>query len=372
MYYTNDTNFTILFASGRPTYPFFIGGDGISIHNLLSGLIERGFKCMALGCFDLPNRNISQTILPKYLDDKNVIPNYLLLPDQTIIYNNSYPCVLVSYNNFHVKLKEILNQYSSIKIVLTQLEMSSYVIKVANSLNISVVLFVIDNTKPNIETMSHLIGQNFVIFNSEFVKNDLKKYLPTDFFNYRVISPLINFNAVRVQKTTVIDRRYITIINPKKDKGGEIALDIIKRLKHKEFLIVEPFDSLKYQGYNFEVLPNVIMIKRELDMRKVYAKTQVLLVPSKWDECFGMVAVEAQINGIPVIVSNRGALPKVIGAGGIVINPPDDIDQWILNIEKIVTDNKQYHCLSHQALTNAQRFDYNQVVEQYMDVLVNL
>lgn len=372
MYDINDMDITILFANGRPTYPFFIGGDGISIHNLLSGLVERGFKCMALGCFDLPNRNISQTILPKYLDNKNIIPSYSLLPDKTIIYSSNYSCTLVSYKNFSVKLKEILNKYPSIKIILTQLEMSSYVIQFANSLDISVVLFVIDNTKSNIETMSHLTKQNFVIFNSEFTKNDLKKYLPTGFYNYRIIPPLIDFNHVKNLNKIDNDKAYITIINPRKQKGGKIALEIIKRLQNRLFLVVELFDSLKDQGFDFEVLPNVFMIKRELDIRKVYAQTQVLLVPSKWDECFGMVAVEAQINGIPVIVSNRGALPKVIGSGGIVINHPDDVDQWILNIEKILTDNKEYDYLSRQAFINAERFDYNQVIKQYIDVLVNL
>jgi glycosyltransferase involved in cell wall biosynthesis len=372
MYDTHNKNITILFASGRPTYPFFIGGDGISMHNLLSGLVKRGFGCMALGCFDLPNRNISNTILSKYLDNKAIIPSYSLLVDNTIIYNIEYPCILVSYDSFSLKLKEMLTECYSIKIIITQLEMSSYIIELANYLGIPVVLFVIDNTKPNIATFSHLRTHNFVIFNSEFTKNDLKKYLPRDFSNYRVIPPLINFDTIKSLNKIVSNRRYITIINPRKQKGGKIALEIVKRLKHREFLIVELFDSLKDQGFDFTVLPNVVMIKRELDMRKIYAQTQVLLVPSKWDECFGMVAVEAQINGIPPIVSDRGALPEVIGHGGVVVNHPDDVDQWIWNIEKILTNNNEYNYLSQKALINAGRFDYNQVTEQYLQFFINL
>ena len=30
--------------------------------------------------------------------------------------------------------------------------------------------------------------------------------------------------------------------------------------------------------------------------------------------------VEAQINGIPVVASNRGALPEVVGAGGLLVD----------------------------------------------------
>ena len=35
-------------------------------------------------------------------------------------------------------------------------------------------------------------------------------------------------------------------------------------------------------------------------------------MPSLWNESFGLVAVEAMLNGIPVLASNRGALPETI------------------------------------------------------------
>ncbi len=47
--------------------------------------------------------------------------------------------------------------------------------------------------------------------------------------------------------------------------------------------------------------------------REYFALTRMLLVPSVWEEPFGRVAAEAMVNGIPAIVSNRGALPEVVG-----------------------------------------------------------
>jgi hypothetical protein len=55
----------------------------------------------------------------------------------------------------------------------------------------------------------------------------------------------------------------------------------------------------------------------------------ILLVPSVWEEPFGRVAAEAMINGVPPIVSNRGALPDVVGGdfasggGGRVLPIPE-------------------------------------------------
>jgi hypothetical protein len=42
----------------------------------------------------------------------------------------------------------------------------------------------------------------------------------------------------------------------------------------------------------------------------VWKEIKVLLVPSLWYEAWGMVAVEAQFCGIPVLSSNSGGLPE--------------------------------------------------------------
>lgn len=44
------------------------------------------------------------------------------------------------------------------------------------------------------------------------------------------------------------------------------------------------------------------------------SQVDVLVVPSVWPEPFGLVAVEAMSARVPVIVSNAGALPEVVGA----------------------------------------------------------
>src|SRR5438045_3878818 len=58
------------------------------------------------------------------------------------------------------------------------------------------------------------------------------------------------------------------------------------------------------------------------DPRDFYRVSRLVLMPSLWDESFGRVAAEALINGIPVLASNRGALPEVLEAAGLLLEVP--------------------------------------------------
>ena len=51
--------------------------------------------------------------------------------------------------------------------------------------------------------------------------------------------------------------------------------------------------------------------------------TRVCLMPSLCRESQPLVAIEAMANGIPVIGSDRGGIPEVLGKAGIVLSLPE-------------------------------------------------
>lgn len=62
------------------------------------------------------------------------------------------------------------------------------------------------------------------------------------------------------------------------------------------------------------------------DKRGLLMAASAVAVPS-WEEGFGLVALEALQAGTPVVVSNRGALPEVVGDVGRTVDPGDE-DAW--------------------------------------------
>ena len=47
--------------------------------------------------------------------------------------------------------------------------------------------------------------------------------------------------------------------------------------------------------------------------------SSIIVIPSIWEEPFGLVAAEAMSNGISIIASKVGGMPEIIGDNGILI-----------------------------------------------------
>lgn len=76
-----------------------------------------------------------------------------------------------------------------------------------------------------------------------------------------------------------------------------------------------------------------------INLRKLMKRASVIVIPSIWEEPFGLVAAEAMSNGTAIIASNVGGLSEVIGHGGILIDKIDSI-KITKELKKLLNDNK--------------------------------
>jgi glycosyltransferase involved in cell wall biosynthesis len=111
--------------------------------------------------------------------------------------------------------------------------------------------------------------------------------------------------------------RYLTFVNPQPHKGvfvfARIAAELARRRPDIPLLVVEGRGKaswLQRTGIDMERLGNVYVMPNTPDPRDFYQVSRLVLMPSLWRESFPRVAVEALLNGIPVLGSARGGLPE--------------------------------------------------------------
>lgn len=121
----------------------------------------------------------------------------------------------------------------------------------------------------------------------------------------------------------------VTLVNISADKGIRTAWRAAEDLPHREFLGVRG-------GYGAQIVPrarNFVVWGTQGDMRAVWARTRVLLMPSS-HETWGMVGVEAMSCGIPVIAHPTPGLVEMLGPAGTLVDR-DDRAGWAREVERL-------------------------------------
>ena len=174
---------------------------------------------------------------------------------------------------------------------------------------------------------------------------------------------------------TEVRGRHVTFINPVAEKGVDLALQIAALCPDIPFVFVVGW-PLGLKGSRqlrsqLRKTPNVRLQKSTYDIRTVHQKTRILLVPTSllWEETWGRVASEAQINGIPVVASNHGALPESVGTGGILLDYKRPAEEWASVIRRLWSDDNYHSEISRGALAYSKRPELNP--EAQVDLLVS-
>ncbi|WP_156896390.1 glycosyltransferase [Aestuariibacter salexigens] len=192
------------------------------------------------------------------------------------------------------------------------------------------------------------------ISNSEFTR---KRLLQKYGLESMMIPPLVE-SADYVTKTC---RKYVLFVNPNKEKGLDIAIKLAELNPDIPFLFLESWilDEKKIKVIKSKIacVNNINFMRATGEMRAIYSKTKLAIIPSRVEEAWGRIATEAHFNGIPVIASNIGGLPESVGPGGILIdNSKDDyLEQWNDALTTLWSDEKLYNFYSAEALRYSNR-----------------
>ncbi len=112
----------------------------------------------------------------------------------------------------------------------------------------------------------------------------------------------------------------------------------------------------------------VIFLGNSNEIDRILCFSDLFLLPSE-SESFGLAALEAMINRVPVISSNTGGIPEVNvqGVTGF-LSDVGNVEEMASNALRILKDDAVLERFKENAAQSAQRFDLQKVLPLYEEV----
>ena len=163
-----------------------------------------------------------------------------------------------------------------------------------------------------------------IIFNSNWSKKRFLEGMRSDYINSEkliVINQSAKKNTINLNKK----KKIITFVGKlNRSKGydlfGKAIVKILNKYKDWSSYVIgdELRDKINFEHKNLKKLGFLL----HKDVLKIYNKTSIAVVCSRWEEPFGRTSLEASANGCAVIISNRGGLSETI-TDGIILKKLD-------------------------------------------------
>ena len=233
------------------------------------------------------------------------------------------------------------------------------------------------------------LKSSYLIADSKATKNDLIKFYNYKKQNISIIHLSSQFSSdqilsIQTSKVRVWDRKYILYtggFNYRKNVPMVIKsfASIADEFPEVDLLLVGKPSNEQLHDLNklinfYPYLKNRIILKgfiSDSDLPRYYSNSEVFIYPSLY-EGFGLPVLEAMQCNTPVITSNRGSIPEVIGLSGIIVNP-DSVNEISEAITKILTNSKLRTSLKEKGLAQAKKFSWKicaaETIKVYREVL---
>jgi glycosyltransferase involved in cell wall biosynthesis len=159
-------------------------------------------------------------------------------------------------------------------------------------------------------------------------------------------------------------------------KGIQYALKAIKNLEINFLVVGRDAGYKKYldqiiEKNNLKEKVKIIEGISEKDLMKTYNSSDFFVLFSEW-EGFGIVVLEAMASKLPVIVSNRGALPLLIkdNENGLISEFPS-IKSLKNKLTKIIEDEKLRKKIIKNSVEFVKKFNTPKIIKEYEELYKN-
>lgn len=213
---------------------------------------------------------------------------------------------------------------------------------------------------------------------SQSLKEDTYKY-----FNIKNgIEVIPNFICIKDIKFNIKRNRYAAedelilchVSNFRKVKRVQDVIKVFakvrKKLKCKLILVGDgpERDNMEILCRELDTCQDTSFIGTVNNTTEILSIADLFLLPSE-TESFGLAALEAMAVGVPVVSTNTGGIPEVNehNFSGMT-SSVGDVEDMAKNAIHILEDKKRHQTFKENALKQAEKFDLNEVVEQYINL----
>jgi glycosyltransferase involved in cell wall biosynthesis len=206
----------------------------------------------------------------------------------------------------------------------------------------------------------------------------ISKYVAACFKNPSVIIPNPYDAPVFTNKTPTAERSADLIFVGRlvSEKGLDILLESLARLRsrglHPQLTVVgsgPELTAMQALAHKIDINNQVRFLgaKTGAELAGILNQHKVLVVPSRYDEPFGIVALEGIACGCVVVAAGGGGLPEAIGACGITF-PNGDVDALANALEKLLAAPNDLSQFTTSAAQHLARFQPATIADAYLNL----
>jgi glycosyltransferase involved in cell wall biosynthesis len=162
------------------------------------------------------------------------------------------------------------------------------------------------------------------------------------------------------------------------DKGCDLALRALALLKHEglapSFTVIgdgPEMPALKQMTAQLGLADQVKFLGAVREGRgEIVARHRIMVVPSLWEEPFGVVALEGIAAGCAVVASRGGGLPEAVGPCGILF-PNGDVEALASALKDLMTSPSLRKQLIARRNEHLEHFQPEAVAKRYLEVFAS-
>jgi glycosyltransferase involved in cell wall biosynthesis len=214
-----------------------------------------------------------------------------------------------------------------------------------------------------------------ILTNSAFTKREVLRLTGVDESKVEVVYHGVDHSRYRPMDKSESKRRFGFDTNEK-----HILVVAGNDARERTDLTRKIFDQVKKRRSDVKLIrpgssetlvgPDIINIGYvpEPDMPVLYNAADVFLHTSEY-EGFGVTIVEAMSCGVPVVVSNKAAIPEVVGSYGNMVDLDSDdvVEQFVAKILTCLDKG-----MDEEALKQSQNFSWRKTAEETIKVYERL